>query len=266
MESWTLTCEVGGKVLQTTQVQIDRGQTARPDLSECRGTAASLPPAQTGGSGGSASCKPVKGFRSVSVRPRGAGLAIGFTRRATKPVGVDVFQVSSGGKVLRERLVARFTRRTRGFVWNGASNRTGRRVTNGYYFVRYRMKLGKGRVDVRRRALRRADGRFTVAPSFYRPNSCGFVRSHKLTRPVFGGRTGQNLRASYILGRAGRVSVTVLRNGKVVRRFPAVDRPAGKAFRVSLNAKKFGRGLYKVRLVVREGAQTKRSTLTARRI
>ena len=266
VESWTLTCEVGGNVLQTTQVQVDRGQIARPDLSQCRGAAASAPGATPPGTGSPAACRPATGFRSVSVRGRRAGLVFGFNRRLTRPVGVDVFQVSSGRKVLRARLMARFRGRTKGFVWNGRSNQVGRRVTNGYYFARFRMQLGGKRADVRRTALRRSGGRFTVRPSFFRRRTCGLVRWHKLTSPVFGGRTSRNLRASYRLNRAGRVTVTVTRGGKVVRRYPAVDRPAGKVFGVSLDAKKFKRGVYRVKLVVRDGSKTKRSTLTARRI
>ena len=49
------------------------------------------------------------GFRSVSARPRGRGLRIGFSRRVDAPVNVDVFQQSRGRRVIDNLLVARFT-------------------------------------------------------------------------------------------------------------------------------------------------------------
>ena len=216
---------------------------------------------------GDPACRPANGFRSVSARPLGERVALGFARRVARPVDVDVFQVSSGRRVLRERLVARYKNRTKGFVWNGRSNQAGRRVTDGYYFVRYRMELSGQRVDTRRKALSRVDGRFAGKPSFYRRTTCGLLRSHKLTRPVFGGRRERDLRVSYLLTRAARVTITVRRGGKVVRRFKPVDRPGAKTFfRVLLDAEKFPRGSYKVKVVAQSGTTTQTSTLTARRI
>jgi hypothetical protein len=43
VESYTLTCEVGGKVLDTQQVQVDRGETRQLDLKACARTARETP-------------------------------------------------------------------------------------------------------------------------------------------------------------------------------------------------------------------------------
>jgi hypothetical protein len=43
VESYTLSCEVGGRVLDTQQVQVDRGETKRLDLSACGRVAAETP-------------------------------------------------------------------------------------------------------------------------------------------------------------------------------------------------------------------------------
>ena len=51
-------------------------------------------------------------------RKRGT-VAFKVTRRESNPFTVDIFQQSAGSKVVKERLVARFTNRTGDFVWNG---------------------------------------------------------------------------------------------------------------------------------------------------
>jgi len=77
-------------------------------------------------------------LRSASVTASRGRLELGFRRVARAPVTVDVFQQSVGRRVIGERLVARFSRRSRSVRWNGEANRPGRRITDGYYFVRYR--------------------------------------------------------------------------------------------------------------------------------
>ena len=91
--------------------------------------------------------------------PRGRGLRIGFSRRVSAPVNVDVFQQSRGRRVIDNLLVARFTRKTRAFTWKGRA-RNAKRLTDGGYFVRFRMPQGAGRRDVRRITLSRRNGRF----------------------------------------------------------------------------------------------------------
>ena len=273
VEAYTLTCEVGGKVLQTTQVRVDRGQTTTPDLSECRGRAAAAAattqapdatPVPAGAPG--AECIPANGFRSTRARGQGRKVAFRFTRAQPRPVTVDVFQQSVGRRVIGERLVARYRNRSRSFTWNGKANRRGRTVTDGFYFVRYRMDLGSRNVDVRRVTLRRSNGRFAVRRSFYRRSGCGLLRSYKLTRPVFGGPNNRELAASFRLARNARVTLEVLRGKRVVRRYATQTRRANITHRLRFDAEDRPRGDFKFRLTVRSGAQTVRSTLVSRRL
>jgi choice-of-anchor B domain-containing protein len=213
-------------------------------------------------SSGDATCTAPSGFRDVGVARRGSRrLSLGFTRARRAPVTVDVFQQSVGRRVIGERLVARFTGRSAGVAWNGRANRRGRRVTDGYYFVRFRMGD-----DVRRVALRRVGGRFSVRPSFYRRTSCGVLRSFKLERPVFGGRTNRALGISYQLEREGSATVEVLRGSRVVRRFPARRSAARRTVRLRFDAEGRPRGDFRVRLRAQSGGRTVTATLTARRL
>ena len=72
-------------------------------------------------------------------------------------------------------------------------------MTDGYYFVRYR--LGD---DTRRFALRRSNGRFTKVGDFYRRATCDLVPSYKLIRPVFGGTADARARDLLPRGAGGR--------------------------------------------------------------
>ena len=270
VESWTLTCSVGGEVLQTTQVQVDRGQVARPDLSQCRRAAAS---AQGHGQGQGAAqtadsakpCTPIRGLRSATARGDGRRVALRFRRTQARPVTVDVFQQSVGRNVIGERLVARYRNRSSSFRWNGRANRPGRKVTDGWYFVRYRMRTPEG-TDTRRVTLRRVGGKFTRRPAFYRRNTCGLLQSYKLTRPVFGGRTNREVGIAYRLGRSARVTVTVTKGERTVERYATIRRAGGRTFRLRLDSERRPRGVYKVHIVARRGNTTVRRTLTTHRL
>ena len=124
---------------------------------------------------------------------------------------VDVFQQSRGRRVTGERLVARFTNKSRSFTWKGRGNR-GRRLTDGIYFARYQVRFAKRRLrDFRRITLRREGGRWSKRPQFYKAASCGLLSSYKLTRPVFGGTGRRSLGIAYRLSRPGRVTVEVFK-------------------------------------------------------
>jgi hypothetical protein len=247
-EAWTMTCESpSGRILGAAQGRGRRGATK--DVGSICGAAANRSDTTGGGSGaGQANraadpdCTPTSGFRTVTVRGSGRRALLGFTRAQRRPVTVDVFQQSIGRRVIGERLVARYANRSAGFTWDGKANRPGRTVTDGYYFVRYRMALRGGRVDVRRTTLRRVGGRFSLRPSFYRRDTCGILRSYKLTRPVFGGRTNREVGVAYRLNRAARVSVTVTRGTKVVKRFAAVQRAAGRRSGCGWTARRWAAG------------------------
>jgi hypothetical protein len=263
-ESWRLTCERDGQVVSAQDVTVDRGQRASVDLTKaCAASQPSTTPPPVAGPG----CVVADGFRSAKATGRGRKVRFAFSRRVSRPVTVDVFQQSVGRRVIGERLVARYRNRSRSFTWNGKANRRGRRVTNGYYFVRYRMNVDGRLTDVRRVTLRRAGGRFSVRKAFYRRASCGVLRSYKLTRPVFGGRRNRAIHASFRLSQASTVSLQVLRGKKVVRRYRATERRANVTYRARLRPEGLPRGDYRFRITVRSpSGQTVRSTLTTRRL
>ncbi len=220
-----------------------------------------------GEAGGRARCVGSPGFGSVATVPVGRGVRMRFTRRVDLPVRVDVFRVSRARRVLREHLVARFGGRTRSFTWNGVPNRGEDPLGPGDYFVRFTMGRGGGRYDVRRLVLRRgANGRFVRRPGHYRRATCSVLRKFKLERPVFGGRQRRPLRASYRLTSRARVTVTVLRGRRVVRRFGPAERRAWRTYRLALSARGLPAGDYRVRLeaVGPNGRLT--ATVVARRI
>ncbi|HEX2084669.1 MAG TPA: hypothetical protein VHF89_03225, partial [Solirubrobacteraceae bacterium] len=210
-----------------------------------------------------------RGFRSVSVR--GAGrrkLRIGFERRVRAPITVDVFQTSAGRRVFQERLVARFRGKFTSFTWNDRRARRNRKVRDGYYFVRLRMVLGSNKADYRRVTLRRRNGRWHRRPPHYRKESCSLLTSYKLLRPVFGGRDGRAVAASYRLTRRARAGLTIMRGTRVVRRVRMRVRRADITYRHKLSSRGLRRGDYRFILRVRPigGGRTVRSVLTSRRI
>lgn len=238
----------------------------RADRMPALGSARTGPapaPAPVPTPGRPAACTASSGFASATARGSGRrGLRFAFARRARGPVTVDVFQTSIGRRIVGNRRVARFTGRTRGFVWAGR-----RGLRDGVYFARLRIRGADGRTDTRRVALERRNGRFARRPDFYRRTSCGVVRSFKLERPVFGGRTNRAIDASYRLGSAGRVTVDLLRGARVVRRLSAAsDRPAGRTFRVRIASERLRRGDYRVRVRVVRAGRTTATALTARRL
>ncbi|HEV2812732.1 MAG TPA: hypothetical protein VGW10_05705, partial [Solirubrobacteraceae bacterium] len=194
------------------------------------------------------------------------GPVLAFARRAPGPVQVDVFQQAIGRRPIRGRLVARFADAAGSVAWNGRANRPGRRVADGLYFVRFRMRHLDGATSYRRVALRRSRGRWSVRPSFYRHDSCGLVKSYKLTGPAFGGRQNRAIGISFRLNQAARVRVDVLRGSRVVRRFRAADRGADRIHRLRFGARGRPRGDYRFRLIAVRGSTTVRSILTSRRL
>jgi hypothetical protein len=213
----------------------------------------------------SPSCVVEPGFGSTSVQGRGRGLVLAFSKTAAAAAKIDVLQQSSGSKVIDERLVARFTDRSDDVTWNGRANVPGRRVTDGYYFVRYQVRTPTG-TDTRRIALRRLRGRWTGRPSFSRRSDCDLVRQFKLERPVFGGSTDRSLAVTYQVQQEATVTLTVLRGTRVVRRLGTTAAAPGRTYRVLLGAAGLRRGDYRVRVAARRGAQRVSSLLISRRV
>ena len=238
VESYTLTCERGGTVYETQQVTIDRGQAKQLDLEACAAAIQRACAANT------------IGLRSVKATGRGSGVRFGFKRFARRPVQVDVFQVSRGGRVISERLVKRFKARSKAVSWNGRGARG-----DGLYFARYRMKTRNGKgTEVRRLTLARRDGRFSRRPDFYRRATCDLLPSYKLERAAFGGRKRAPLRIAYRVAAPARTQVTVVRGKKVVKRFKARTSEPRRTHRLKLASRKLAKGRLRVRITVGRGA------------
>ena len=223
------------------------------------------PPAQAAAA---PACRPTAGFADVGVDrlKRGRTLRFEFERNTSSPVLIDVFRASKGRKVVRTIRVARFEPRKSSITWNGRDE-AGRRLPNGYYFVRFRMRQPDGRADVRRITLRRKGGRFYVAKPFYARVSCALLSSAKLRAPVFGGRGNRALRLAFTITKPSRVKVTVFRGKKRVHRVVARRRAAEVMQRLTIPARKLKRrGTYRVRIVAVSGETRERTTLYARRL
>jgi hypothetical protein len=217
---------------------------------------------------GTTSCLNNPGFASVGTSSRGRRVALRFVRNQRLPVRLDVYRVSAGRRVIRERLVASFRRRTRSLVWNGMANRGPRGpVGPGHYVVRFTMLRNGRAYDTRRLVLaRNAAGHFIRRHGLQRRIGCGLLAGFRLHSPVFGGTTGVALAGSYRLTTRGRVTITVTRGRRVVRRFRTVERAGGRTFRFSLSARGLPRGDFTVRLVAQAGEDQIVSLLTARRL
>lgn len=203
--------------------------------------------------GGAQACRVERAIRSASVRARGRQVRLRFASDA--PVLVDVFQQSRGRRVLRGHLVARFAARRRGLTWSGRGNR--RRVRDGFLYVRLRARIGNGRFEARRFALRRQRGRFRVRPRYELPPRCALIERAALSRSVVGGRAGLNV--SFRVSRDAEARVVVRQRGRTVNSSPRRPRRAGVAYRVRLGPNSVRRGGFEVRIVAGTGAQ--RSTV-----
>jgi beta-glucosidase len=206
--------------------------------------------------GSERSCLAASPLRGVRVQRRGRGLRVVVPRG--RRIDVDVFRQSAGRRVLGERRVARFNRRTRTFTWRGR----GRRVGDGYYSVRLRT----AGTSLRHAFVRRR-GRFAARPAFERREGCGLLTRFKLERPAFGGRSNRPLNLSYRLAEDARVTISILRGRRVLRRIGPRDRRTGITYRLRIRPERLARGDYRVRISARRGsARAVIATLTGRRL
>jgi hypothetical protein len=255
-----------GSPPETPAPVADRGGQAEETKTEPTTPAPDVQPAQDAQStAAGVSCTAAPGFRSTSVTPRGRGLRLAFDRTSTEPVVVDVFQQSAGRRVVGERLVARFTGRGGDIAWDGRATVPGRTVTDGFYFVRYRTRTASG-THTPRIALRRAGGRWSTRPSFYRRAECDLLQSFKLERPVFGGRSHRALGISYRVERRAQVTVTVLRGTRVVKRFAARTADARRTYRLRLAAQGLKRGDHRVRIEATRAGERVAASAVSRRL
>ena len=147
----------------------------------------------------------------------------------------------------------------------GVRDKKGRKLGDGDYFVRFFVKA-KGGNDIRRIALQRTGGRFTVLSQPDRRDTCGALRKYKLSGPIFGGRTEKPLGIIYRLGIKAIVTAVVKRDGEVVKRFTREGAPADQRPRFTLPSKGLKRGDYDVTLTAKAGDRDVSATLTSRRI
>ena len=212
-------------------------------------------------------CASAAGFRSTKVTPKGKQVAFGVQRREQQPFSVDVFQQSQGSTVVKERLVARFKNKSKGFKWNGKDIKK-RTLKDGFYFVRFTMKQANGQKDVRRATLERRGGKFRKAPDFYQRVDCGIFKALKLSSSVFGGRKRVPLGISYRLNVPAKSVKIAVKVGKTtIKTFNGKGTP-NKTIRFRIRAAEVKKGK-KVQVVVtpdRAGQATVTQTLHAKRI
>src|SRR4051794_37605761 len=210
--------------------------------------------------GQATACAARSAYKRVRLGRRKRGLRVDVATAARQRFRVDVFS----GK----RLVARFRNRSKAFTWNGRGQGR-RKVRDGYYVVRVTATRTGGKADVRRFAVRRRHGRYTLRPAIESVSLCGPVRSFRAVRPTFGGKTGRPLDLGYTLSKRGSVSLTVVRGKKkpkVVRRFKTQDRVAGRAFKQRITALRLPKGDLRFVLRVKAGDASVARTITARRV
>jgi acyl-homoserine-lactone acylase len=207
--------------------------------------------------GAPAACRPPAGFARVSARPRGAGLRLRWSTRGDGRVGVDMFRLTRGSRIVRRARVARFL----GGAGLAGATVSGRGLRgDGIFLVRLRAAGVLGGTDVRRLAFRRTRGRFRALPPFERVAACGPVRRFALAGPIFG-RSG--LRGAFRVAEGARYTLRLVRRpgGRVIRRGVAA---ADRTVRFRLRTAR--RGRHRLALVVRLGGRTVRSTLWAARL
>jgi hypothetical protein len=241
------------------------GATGTITPGAANGTPATTPPGTAGASATPAACAYTSGFRSVAVSPRGRGLSLSVARAVSDAYTVDVFQQSEGRRVLAQRLVARFTGQKAARInWAAVKDRHGRKLGDGYYFVRFRVKSGAAS-DIRRIALRRTGGHFARRPDFYGREGCSVIRTAKLSGPSFGGVNRRPLGIAFRLTRSGSATVVVRKGTRTVLR-RSVKSTGTKTQRFSLPFKGTRPGDYVMTVTGTTGGKTQTVRLTSRRL
>jgi hypothetical protein len=199
-------------------------------------------------------CPADTGFSRISAR----GNRISVLRRQPRPFTIELFRQSKGRRVV-DRRVARLK-------VNRSQVRLPKTAGDGYYFARIRMVL-PGTDDVRRVALRRQGGRWSVRPDHYLRTACGALKAFKLERTVFGGRKRVPLRISYRLPTGvDSVRIEILRGTKVVRTIRGgTERARAHRYSVPASIAKPGRDV-RVRVVVTRARAEIAETLVSHRL
>ena len=203
-------------------------------------------------------CARTTAFDRVDIRPRGRRLGFTVRRRGRERIRFDLFQVTTGKRVIRRQvadLIAkgnRFSVRPRG-------------LRRGHYVARLRTSTPSGLSDVRQFALVLTKKGFRRAPAFQEHLSCQLVEEAVLGRPVFGGSRNTPLGISFKLNENARVGVEIRRGGRLVKRFAAKTYRANRVHRLRFRGRG-RRGVYSVVLKATATGKSHSTTLRARRI
>ena len=210
---------------------------------------------------GAPSCVPTSVLGSSTARPRSRGRSLLVALRSPARAKVELFRQSAGRTITGERRVARYANRRGGFT-------IGRRFGDGFYVVRITAPLPTGSEEVRRIALRRSGGRWLRAPAYERRETCGLVRTFKLERPVFGGRTNRALNIAFRLESEAQVSAVVRdARGRVRGRFAEKTFRGGITHRLRQTVKSsLPRGRYTITLTARSEGRRVTAVVNGQRV
>lgn len=200
-------------------------------------------PGAGAGAGGEGTCASAAGFDSARASGRSKGLRFTVAKREDRKFDVDVYQQSSGRNAYsKSALRGRFRNRTKSFTWSGRKDRRGKKLRDGFYYVKFTMRLdGKVR-DVRRVTMERRGGKFRVVPDFAQRTNCGPFESFALSSSAFGGSKAKKLGISYKLAKgADSVTLVATVGSKKVKSWTGRGE-AGKTYRFSLPASKVKKG------------------------
>ena len=92
------------------------------------------------------------------------------------------------------------------------------------------------------------------------PAALGPLQSFKLSSPVFGGRKGKSLVIRYRLRKASRVTLSLYRGKKRVKRLASGTKKANRTYRIKVKPKGLRKATYTARISVRPTAGGKRQT------
>jgi hypothetical protein len=203
-------------------------------------------------------CSPIA--LNAKAKRAGRGLRIGAGGAA---FSAQIFQLSSGSKIVKKRRVARLSAASGEKTWAGKTP-GGKAVKNGFYLVRITTG-GKTRQLV----FQRRGGRFIARPDFQTGSSCKVLRSFQLRSPVFGGRKRVGAAVTFRFTQPmSEVHVDALRGGKkLAKRITRKKVAAGKTYKVTIPARGLKKGLYRIRITgIRGGKPVAIETLTATRV
>jgi hypothetical protein len=211
--------------------------------------------------GGPTVCAASRGFKSAKVAPRVRGLRFSVKRAVKLRYRADVYRQATLHRTGHARRVARLGLRKGSFTWKGKP-----KLPDGFYFAQVRVRSGNA-TDLRRFPVSLRHGRFHRLRQYYGRASCKLLAVARLSGPAFGGRTRTSLAIDFRTIRSARVTITIKRGSKTVRRFK-VARSGRKTLQRKLSVR-HGRvlpGNYVVTISAVAGRVKQKATLVARRI